>query len=82
MLKEYTTAKTHDWIFRLLELAPGRTLVQQLCRNCGRAFAVDPTTGRQDAIHVSAFELKRLDLEVTSRWLSENCPLQSGASLG
>jgi|ERR1700724_3045626 len=74
MQKEYTTPKTHDWIVRHLELAPGRTLVQQLCRNCGRAFAVDLTTGRQDAIRVSAFEINRLGLEVTSRWLSENCP--------
>ena len=66
--------KTHDWINRRLEPAPGERLFQQVCHECGRGFVEECSTGNQYAVHVSIFKLHRLSDEVTSRWLSEKCP--------
>jgi len=71
-----SSLNTHDWIVRRLELAPGHPVVQQLCRKCGRAFVEDVSTGERQAVHVSVFNLKPLAYEVTTRWLSENCPTE------
>lgn len=67
---------THDWISRSLEIAPGKPLAQRVCRSCGRAFLDESEgfTGRWYAVHVSVFKFYRLADEVTSRWLSQECP--------
>jgi hypothetical protein len=71
-----SSLNSHDWIVRSLELAPGHPFVQQLCRKCGRAFVEDVSTGERQAVHVSVFKLNPLANEVTTRWLSENCPAE------
>ena len=71
-----SSLNSHDWIVRCLELAPGHPFVQQLCRKCGRAFVEDVSTGERQAVHVSVFKLNPLACEVTTRWLSENCPAE------
>jgi hypothetical protein len=71
-----SSLNTHEWIVRRLELAPGHPVVQQLCRKCGRAFVEDVSTGERKAVHVSVFKLNPLAIEVTDRWLSENCPTE------
>jgi hypothetical protein len=68
--------ETHDWIIRCLEPVPGDRFIQQVCRECGRGFVKDRSTGVQYAVHVSIFRLHRLSDEVTSRWLSEKCPAE------
>jgi hypothetical protein len=65
---------THDWIGRRLKLVPGEALIQMGCRECGREFVDECTTGERFAVHVSIFKLHRLSAEVTARWLSQNCP--------
>jgi hypothetical protein len=65
---------THDWISRRLEIAPGKPLAQQTCRICARSFVDESSAGRWFAVHVSVFTFHRLTDEVTSRWLSEDCP--------
>jgi hypothetical protein len=65
---------THDWDSRSLELVPGHLLVQRGCRECGRAFVDECSTGERYAVHVSVFTFHRLSNEVTARWLSEVCP--------
>ena len=67
---------THCWIGRRLGLAPGQALIQRVCNDCGRAFVDDCSTGERYAVHVSIFKLHRLSDEVTSRWLSQQCPAQ------
>jgi hypothetical protein len=65
---------THCWIGRRLGLAPGQPLIQRVCSDCGRAFVDECSTGERYAVHVSIFKIHRLSDEVTSRWLSEQCP--------
>jgi hypothetical protein len=67
---------THCWIGRRLGLAPGQALIQRVCNDCGRAFVDECSTGERYAVHVSIFKLHRLSDEVTSRWLSQQCPAQ------
>ena len=65
---------THCWIGRRLGLTPGQPLIQRVCNDCGRAFVDDCSSGERFAVHVSIFKLHRLSDEVTSKWLSEQCP--------
>jgi len=65
---------THYWISRRLEVIPGHPLVHQVCRDCGRGFIEESSTGELFAAHASVFVFHRLSDEVTSRWLSEKCP--------
>jgi len=67
---------THCWIGRRLVLAPGQPLIQRVCNDCARAFVDECSTGERYAVHVSIFKFHRLSDEVTSRWLSEQCPAQ------
>ena len=67
---------THCWIGRRLGMAPGQPLIQRVCTDCGRAFVDECSTGERYAVHVSIFKLHRLSDEVTSRWLSQQCPAQ------
>jgi hypothetical protein len=67
---------THCWIGRRLGLAPGQALIHRVCNDCGRAFVDDCSTGERYAVHVSIFKIHRLSDEVTSRWLSKQCPAQ------
>jgi hypothetical protein len=68
--------KTHDWISRRLEQISGAPIVLQACRQCGRDFVEERSTGDQYAAHVSIFNVHRLCDEVTSRWLCEKCPAE------
>jgi len=70
---------THCWIGRRLVLAPGQSLIQRVCNDCGRALVDECSTGERYAVHVSIFKVHRLSDEVTSRWLSEQCPAQRQA---
>ena len=65
---------THDWVSRSLELVPGHRLIQYGCRECGRTFVDEYSTGERYAVHVSVFIFHRLSDDVTARWLSEACP--------
>ena len=65
---------THNWITRRLNLVPGHTLIEHVCHECGRSFVDELSTGERYAVHVSIFKLHRLSDEVTSKWLSDNCP--------
>jgi hypothetical protein len=67
---------THCWMSRRLALAPGHPLIQRVCNDCERAFVDECSTGERYAVHVSIFKVHRLSDEVTSRWLSEQCPAQ------
>lgn len=69
-----TSWKKHIWISHHLELVPGAPLILQVCRECGRAFVDECSTGERYAVHVSIFKFHRLSDEVTARWLSEKCP--------
>src|SRR5271168_1982359 len=66
--------RTHDWISRRLEVIPGAPVILQACRECGRDFVEERSTGEQHAVHVSIFKVHRLSDEVTARWFSEKCP--------
>ena len=72
----FSAWNTHCLISRRLGLAPGQALIQRVCNDCGRAFVDECATGERYAVHVSIFKIYRLSDEVTSRWLSENCPAQ------
>lgn len=72
----FSRSTTHCWIERRLGLAPGQPLIQRVCNDCGRAFVDECSTGLRYAVHVSIFKLHRLSEEVTSKWLSEQCPAQ------
>jgi hypothetical protein len=67
---------THFLIGRRLVLAPGQPLIEHVCNDCGRAFIDECSTGERYAVHVSIFKVHRLSDDVTSRWLSEQCPAQ------
>ena len=67
--------KTHDWCDRPLEIEPGKKIIQFVCRKCGRGFVYD-FTDEIYAVHISVFTVNRLSDEITSRWLSEPCPLE------
>src|SRR6266478_4514031 len=72
----FSSWTTHYWISRRLGLAPGQPLIQRVCNDCARAFVDECSTGERYAVHVSIFRVHRLSDEVTSRWLSEQCPAQ------
>jgi hypothetical protein len=57
-----------------LELVPGQPIIHQVCRKCWRSFVEECSTGERYAAHASLFKFHRLSDEVTSRWLSEDCP--------
>jgi hypothetical protein len=76
METNFSSWNTHVWTTRRLELAPGQPLTQQVCRECGRAFVDECSTGKRYAVHVSIFKFHRLCDEVTSRWLAEKCPAE------
>jgi hypothetical protein len=68
--------KTHDWCDRRsLEIDFHKRGILVVCRKCNRGFA-QYVTGNRYAIEISAFTIYRLPDEVTSRWLSEPCPLE------
>ena len=73
----FSSWTTHDWISRRLALAPGQPLIQRVCTDCARAFVDECSTGERYAVHVSIFKVHRLSDEVTSRWLSEQCPAKA-----
>ena len=73
----FSSWTTHCWISRRLALAPGQPLIQRVCADCARAFVDECSTGERYAVHVSIFKVHRLSDEVTSRWLSEQCPAQA-----
>jgi hypothetical protein len=66
--------KTHDWIGRRIKPVDGDSLILQVCSECYRGFVEERSTGQHYGVHVSIFKLHRLSDEVTTRWLSENCP--------
>jgi hypothetical protein len=68
---------THDWVSRDLDFIPGQLLIQQVCRGCDRGFVDEFSTGMRYAVHFTLFKFHRLSDEVTSRWLSEDCPAES-----
>jgi hypothetical protein len=70
---------THCWIGRRLVVAPGQPLIEHVCNDCERAFVDECSTGERYAVHVSIFKVHRLSDEVTSRWLSEQCPTHAPA---
>jgi len=72
----FSTWNTHCLTSRRLVLAPGQPLIQRVCNDCARAFVDECATGERYAVHVSVFNIHRLSDEVTSRWLSEQCPAQ------
>ena len=72
----FFTWNTHCLISRRLGLAPGQPLIQRVCNDCARAFVDECATGERYAVHVSIFKIHRLSDEVTSRWLTEQCPAQ------
>src|SRR4029077_17924543 len=72
----FSTWNTHCLISRRLGLAPGQPLIQRVCNDCARAFVDECATGERYAVHVSIFKIHRLSDEVTSRWLTEQCPAQ------
>jgi hypothetical protein len=74
MERNFSPWNTHDWISRRIELVAGHPLIQQSCRECGRAFVEERSTGERYAVHVSIFIFHRLSDEVTAQWLAENCP--------
>lgn len=74
MKTDLSPRDTHYWISRRLEVISGQPLVHQVCRECGRDFIEDCSTGEIFAAHASVFAFHRLSDEVTSRWLSEKCP--------
>ena len=71
-----TLWRTHDWISRRLEQVSGAPVILQACRECGRDFVEECSTGDQYAVHISIFSIHRLCDEVTSRWLCEKCPAE------
>jgi hypothetical protein len=76
METNFAAWNTHDWTSRSLELVPGHRLIHYDCRECGRAFVDEYSTGERYAVHVSIFIFHRLSDEVTARWLSEGCPVK------
>lgn len=76
MKTNLTLWNTHDWSSRRLKRVTGEMLIQQDCRECGRAFVDECSTGERYAVHVSIFKFYRLSDEVTSRWLSDECPAE------
>jgi hypothetical protein len=74
MEKNLSQRNTHYWIIRRLEVVSGQPLIYQVCRDCGRGFIEESSTGEIFAAHASVFAFHRLSEEVTSRWLSEKCP--------
>jgi hypothetical protein len=77
METNFSAWNTHDWTSRSLELVPGHRLIQYGCRECGRTFVDEYSTGERYAVHVSVFIFHRLSDEVTARWLSEACAFNS-----
>jgi hypothetical protein len=68
--------QTHKWcVPRPLVIDFSRKGILLICRRCNRGFAKD-ATGCTYAIQISAFAVFRLADEVTSRWLSEACPIE------
>ena len=68
--------QTHDWCDRRpLVIDFSKKGILFICRKCNRGFAKDATGGRY-AVQVSALAVFRLADEVTSRWLSEACPIE------
>jgi hypothetical protein len=76
MEQNFSLWKTHDWISRRLEQISGAPIILRACRQCGRDFVEERSTGDQYAAHVSIFNVHRLCDEVTSRWLYEKCPAE------
>jgi hypothetical protein len=74
MKSDPTIWLTHDWISHRLLIIPGLPLLQQNCRNCGRDFVEEWSTGERYAVYISVFRFERLSDEVTSRWLTDRCP--------
>jgi hypothetical protein len=70
------TWHTHDWVppdGRVLEIE-GQFMLHDRCTVCGRDFVEEIDSGLKYAVHVLAFNFARLSDEVTSRWMSSECP--------
>jgi len=67
---------THSWLARdarQLETKPGEPVLHRFCTACHRNFVHDISSGEWYAAFPGVFDFERLD-EVSSRWLSEECP--------
>jgi hypothetical protein len=68
-------SSTHRWYCpkgRLLELEPGKPLLQLTCTACFRNFVHDLIIGEWYAALPRVFDFERLD-ELTDLWLEEEC---------
>jgi hypothetical protein len=67
---------SHEWLLpkpRRIEIEPGKPLLHRHCVRCGRDFVIEPSSNRRYAVFVCAISFKRLDDEITERWLGEPC---------
>ena len=55
---------THYWISRRHEVVPGQPVLHQVCRDCGRGFIEESSTGELFAAHASVFLFHRLSDEL------------------
>jgi hypothetical protein len=68
---------SHQWSSaegRLVEIEPGKSLIQHHCSRCRRDFVEDPPTGERYAVYASVFRFRKLPDSITRRWLGELCP--------
>ena len=68
---------SHQWTTaqgRRIELNPGKPIIQHHCARCHRDFIEDPATGGRYAVYVSVFSIRKLQEQVSQRWLGEFCP--------
>src|SRR5689334_18174027 len=67
----------HQWRERRephLTLESGEAVVHRHCERCGRDVVTVLASGKRYAAYASALFFRRLNNEVTIRWLSEECP--------
>jgi len=57
-------------------MLPDQRLVHRVCGVCGRGFLEEFPSGERYAVYDSVFRFNRLSDEVTSRWLSDQCPAE------
>ncbi len=76
MGRNLTAWDTHDWTSRGLEALPHQRIVHRVCGACGRGFFDQFPSGERYAVYDSVFRFHRLSDEVTSRWLSDQCPAE------
>jgi hypothetical protein len=76
MERNLTAWNTHDWINSALEILPDQRFVHWACGECGRGFLDEFPSRERYAVYDSVFRFHRLSDEVTSRWLSDQCPAE------